>query len=59
MIHWFKLFKFGSLTKRFSVPFYQYLSCPKTFIFAPYIPYTGNLKQLIHKESILMILTGN
>ena len=65
MVHWFKWRNFGSLLKKlnpllkklnpFFIPFHQYL--PYFFLF--HFPYIKNVNELIHRVSVLMILTGN
>ena len=66
MVNWFKWHNFGSLLKKlnpllkklnpFSIPFHQYLPY---FFLLPYFPYIKNVNELIHRVSVLMILTGN
>ena len=58
-VDWFKWFDFGSLLKKlnpFSIPFHQYLPY---FFLLPFFPYIKNVNELIHKVSVMMILTGN
>ena len=62
MVHWFKWFNFVSLTKKLNCPLNTSLSIfmlTKKFYFLSYLPYIGNINELVYNVSVLMKLADN